>query len=148
MTASFVPSGENGSDSTRSREPDQPADELGAVGLPQQDLVEAGDGQERAVGREVERRDHRRPRVDRRMLHVDRACAVCGCVVHGALGDPAADQLDLRRRRAAACPAASPPCRPAGVICREDGSRRACPGRSPAEPLSPPLSIWSKAVIT
>ena len=70
VTASRLPSGEKRDRLDPLGQADQPADQLGAVGLPEQDLVEAGDGQQLAVGREVERRDHRRPGVDGRVVHV------------------------------------------------------------------------------
>ena len=76
-------------------EPDQPADQLGSVGLPQQDLMEPGDGQQRAIGREVQGRDHRRPGVLGRVVHVVSGHGGLRRVVGCALGDPSADQLDL-----------------------------------------------------
>ena len=95
VTASFVPSGEKRTDSIRSRHADEPRDQTAAVGFVQQHFVEAGDGQQRAVGRPIERRDHGRTAVNGRMLGVDGRRGIGRRVVFGAFFDPAADERDL-----------------------------------------------------
>ena len=77
-------------------EPDQAADQLRSIGLPQEDLMEAGDGQERPIGREGQGRDHREPGVLGGMAHVVSGPGGRRLVVGGALGDPSVDQLELR----------------------------------------------------
>ena len=76
---------------------DQPADQPRAVRLVQQHLVEARNGQKRAVGRISQRRDHRRAGIFRRILGRHRILHAGRRVVLGPLADPLADQFDLRR---------------------------------------------------
>ena len=42
------------------RQADETIDEAGAIRVVQQHFVKTGDGQQLAIGREIERRDHRR----------------------------------------------------------------------------------------
>ena len=73
------------------------------VGLPKNRFVKAGHGEQLAVRREIERRDHRAARIDGRMIGVESRPRAARAVVFGALGDPAADEIDIAggQRRAA-----------------------------------------------
>ena len=75
----------------------QPAHDAGALGIDQQHLVETGHRQQLAVGRKIDRGDHRRPRVGGRMLLVVLRSGKGGRVVLRPLGDPGLDQFDVRR---------------------------------------------------
>jgi hypothetical protein len=76
--------------------PDQPPFQRGAVRPPEQHLMEPGHREGLPVGRIVDRGDHRRRRVGRRMLLVKSLPGVLGRVVPGAFLDPALDQQAIR----------------------------------------------------
>jgi hypothetical protein len=80
------------------REAHEPGHALRSVRLEEQDLMEAGDGQELPVRRDVDRRKDGRERVDGRMVRVELRPRVRGSVVHGPFLDPSADEIDLRGR--------------------------------------------------
>ena len=97
VTASFVPSGEKRTESIRSAHADEPGDETAAIGFVQKHFVEAGDGQQLAVGRPIERRDDGRAAVNGRMVGIDRRRGIGRRIVFRAFFDPAADEGDLAR---------------------------------------------------
>ena len=81
----------------------EPRDAGRTIGLAKNRLVKAGHGEQLSVRREIERRDHRAARIDRRMIGIESLPHALRAVVLGALGDPAADEIYIAcgQRRAA-----------------------------------------------
>ncbi len=77
------------------REPDEAGGEAGAVGAVDEHLVEAGYGDQLAVGRVVERGDDGGHFVDGRVVAIVARTGVLGRIIGGTFLDPAAHQGDL-----------------------------------------------------
>ena len=109
--------------------------------------MEPGNGQELAVGREGERRDHRRPGVDRRVVRIVEGHGTLRCVVDRPLSDPAPDQVDLRRRERGLVPRHRRLAVAGRDLFYQVALFEACQGPPPARPDLPPLRIWSTTVM-
>ena len=77
----------------------QPRHQAGPVALVQQHLAVTGDRQQAAVRRVGQRRDHRGGVIGHRLPRLDDAAAFSRSVVLGAVANPAAKQVNLRRRK-------------------------------------------------